>query len=102
VYLSPEERRQAAALSGALSLARDMVAAGERDPGNIVRAVRAHIEERAPLARVDYVAVADPVSMQPLQQPISSEALVALAAFFGSTRLIDNIVVGRDGDALCA
>jgi pantothenate synthetase len=67
------------------------VEAGERDPAAIEAAAREHIALHAPSARLDYVSVVDAGSLQPLKGPIETEVLIALAAYFGSTRLIDNI-----------
>jgi pantoate--beta-alanine ligase len=48
--------------------------------------------ERAPLAKVDYVAVADPETLR-AKEPKELPVLLAAAVFFGATRLIDNILV---------
>lgn len=91
VYLSEAQRRQAPALRQALLEAARKVEAGERDPAAIEAAAREHIALHAPSARLDYVSVVDAGSLQPLKGPIETEVLIALAAYFGSTRLIDNI-----------
>jgi pantoate--beta-alanine ligase len=97
VYLTSEERSQATALFAALQLARGLVDDGQRDPRLIERDMRGLIERAAPLARIDYLAVADLATLNPLNRPITSDALIALAAFFGQTRLIDNLIVRFDG-----
>jgi pantoate--beta-alanine ligase len=89
--LSPEERRQAAVLSQALLDAQKAVRSGERDASRLA----ADIEERirsAPLARLDYVGVCDPETLQPLIE-ITGTAVAVVAASFGSTRLIDNAIL---------
>lgn len=86
-YLSADERRQAAALYRALLAARDDVSsdsAAER----IGRATA--VIATSPLARIDYVAVADADTLQPLEV-VRPNAVMLLAVFFGQTRLIDNI-----------
>jgi pantoate--beta-alanine ligase len=92
VYLSAEERAQAPALAAALRWATDRVAAGERDPRALEAGIRALIVERAPLARIVYVTVADASTLQPAAAPIG-DVLIAVAAYFGRTRLIDNLMV---------
>ncbi len=92
VYLSPQERREALCLNQSLKLAEGMVQNGQVDPESVARAVRKKIAEY-PLARIDYVEIVDPESLAPLDL-IKKKALVALAVFFGKTRLIDNAVIG--------
>lgn len=93
-YLSPEERRAARVVPASLDAAREMLAAGERDPGRIVGRVRALIEAE-PLARVDYVEAVDPRDLEPLAR-IEAGALLAAAVFIGRTRLIDNVRFSTD------
>jgi len=93
VLLGPEERRQARVLSQALLRAKEAVRSGERDAGLIAAGIRAHIRS-APLAVVDYVGVCDPETLDPLDQ-ISGKAVAVVAASFGSTRLIDNMILER-------
>jgi pantoate--beta-alanine ligase len=88
-YLSPQERRAAPVLFRALCAARYRWAAGERD-AEILRRVMADVLAREPLARVDYVSVADPDTLQE-RDHAHSPLLVSMAVFFGSTRLIDNL-----------
>jgi pantoate--beta-alanine ligase len=93
VYLSAEERSQAVALWRALERAQSEIRAGERDPRRIEAAIRDFIAKSAPLARVDFVSVAGLETLQPLSEPIQDDVIIALAVFFGKTRLIDNLVV---------
>lgn len=88
VYLSPEERAQAPVLKASLDEAGRLFAAGERDAGTLLDAVRARIAS-APLARPDYVEIVDAGSLEPVAA-VKRPALLALAVFFGATRLIDN------------
>lgn len=91
VYLSPEERVAARALSRSLAVAREAVAQGERDAQRIATSVRAIIEAE-PTARIDYVELVDAEDLHPVQT-VEQPTLLALAVFFGSTRLIDNCVL---------
>ncbi len=91
VYLSPDERAQAPVLRRALLLAAKRARAGERG----VDALRAVMERElatAPLARVDYAEAVDAEDLQPIRS-IEKPALLALAVYFGRTRLIDNLVI---------
>ena len=87
-YLTPEERKVAPALNQALQLAQDAVAAGERDSAALRRLMEEHLAA-APMFRIDYLAIVDALSLQPMQK-ISSSTLIAAAIFLGKTRLIDN------------
>ena len=96
VYLSPEERRQAATLKASLDEAQGLCSAGERDAAALLRAVAARVGT-APLARLDYAAIVDPETLEPLTR-VERPALLALAAFLGSTRLIDNTTLVPSGE----
>ena len=89
VYLNAEERKQAAVLRKALLAAKD---SGKKSAKDIVGLTRTIISE-APLARIDYVDLVDADTLQPIESP-EPNSLLALAVFFGKTRLIDNIVLG--------
>jgi pantoate--beta-alanine ligase len=90
-YLSPDERQRAVALSQALNEGRTRIEGGERDAGVVARAVREQLAS-APGAVVDYVAVVDADSLQPLAE-LRGTVLIALAVRFGGTRLIDNVLI---------
>ncbi len=89
VYLNSEERKAATVLWRALTAARERWLGGERDSQAIKRAM-ATLVRREPLARIDYVSVADPETLEELTT-IDGSALVSLAVWIGGTRLIDNI-----------
>jgi pantoate--beta-alanine ligase len=99
-YLSPTERERALAVPRGLSAAVRAFAAGERRAGELRRLA---LDFLAPVAsRIDYVSVADPDGLEPIDPDatVGSKALLALAAFVGTTRLIDNVVLGEDKDPL--
>jgi pantoate--beta-alanine ligase len=85
-YLNAEERRQAPILRAALLGAAQ---SDETSAHELVRQVRAQIET-APLARIDYVEVVDADNLRPMEH-VRANSLLAVAVFFGQTRLIDNI-----------
>jgi Panthothenate synthetase len=88
-YLSLEERKQATVLHKALRAAAN---ASNKSAREIVDLVSKVIGE-APLARIDYVEVVDTETLQQVET-IRPNSLLALAVFFGKTRLIDNIRLG--------
>jgi pantoate--beta-alanine ligase len=91
VLLSAEERRQASVLPRSLSVAQAAVKRGERDAEKVRAGIEAQIRT-APLAVVDYVAVCDPDTLEALTR-IAVRAVALVAARFGATRLIDNVLL---------
>jgi pantoate--beta-alanine ligase len=108
-YLSPDERTQALVLSQSLALAQQLIDDGVTDVQEICRKMREMIET-SPLAKIDYIAIADPETLNELSMipatpksclagvPVcathdSARAVVLLAVHFGSTRLIDNALL---------
>lgn len=87
-YLTPEQRSQAVVLSLALDLARSLVRQGPLPATDLKRAVERFLRV-APEARLDYVAVFDPETLRPVKEARRGSQ-IALAVFFGRTRLIDN------------
>jgi pantoate--beta-alanine ligase len=87
--LSEEERRQAPVLRLALLTALAAVQLGETSAQTLVRQVRAQISA-VPAARIDYVQLVDAATLQPTEVA-GPNSLLAVAVFFGETRLIDNI-----------
>jgi pantoate--beta-alanine ligase len=90
-YLDGEERQQATVLRKALLKGAEMTRSGETATARIAFAVREMIGQ-APLARIDYVGLVDAGNLQPIEV-IRPNSLLALAVFFGKTRLIDNILL---------
>jgi pantoate--beta-alanine ligase len=90
-YLNTEERKQATVLRRALLKAAEMTRGGETSTTRVASAVREMIGQ-APLTRIDYVGLVDAGNLQPIEV-IGPNSLLALAVFFGKTRLIDNILL---------
>jgi pantoate--beta-alanine ligase len=90
-YLTDGERRAAPVLHRALRAAAGQVAAGERDAARLVASVRALIAAE-PLARLDYAEAVDDDTLRPVER-IGDRTLLAVAAYFGKARLIDNVVL---------
>ena len=89
--LSPAEREQALALSGALRAAARLAAQGERSADALLAAGREHLEQADGVA-LDYLALVDPETLEPLEL-LERPALLAIAARVGAVRLIDNEIV---------
>jgi len=93
-YLDPEQRKRALALHHSLVRVQRLADAGEREAGKLAAAGREEFaKERS--VRLDYFEIVDPDKLDPVED-ISAGALVAVAAYVGSTRLIDNIVFGKN------
>jgi pantoate--beta-alanine ligase len=91
VYLTPAERAAAPALHRAINAVAAALARGEAARPAIA-AAKAELE-RAGFTKIDYIAAVDASTLKPIEKP-SGPARVAAAAWFGSTRLIDNVPVG--------
>ena len=94
--LTPAQRAAAPVLYRALGAAREAIAAGERE-GDALRALMRATVAAQPLARLDYVSAADPVSLEEVEQ-VEDEVLLSLAVFFADVRLIDNMPVKLAGE----
>lgn len=90
-YLSKEERAQAPVIYKALQLAQKQVKAGERDAKTIEHDARKLIE-REPLAKVQYLEVVDPETMERIAT-VHERAVIVCAVLLGKTRLIDNLLL---------
>jgi len=93
--LSPEERSQAVVLRKALLQAKQLLDGGERRAAIIRELVQNEIASR-PLARLDYLETAQPATLQAVDK-VGETLLVAVAVFFGKTRLIDNLYWSEEG-----
>jgi len=89
-YLQPGQRQAALALSRALFEARDAVTAGRREAAALTGAARARLAAAG--ARLDYVEIVHPHSLQPVDEVVPGSVML-LAAYIGTTRLIDNLVL---------
>ena len=94
VYLSKEERAAAAIIPQALAEAARLYDLGADDPAALEEALRAFIE-REPLATVEVAAVRHPETLEPLTKLQGQPILIALFVRVGTTRLLDNRVVGN-------
>jgi pantoate--beta-alanine ligase len=93
VFLSPDERRRALAISQSLRLARQLVAEGTTDAKTVLARMQALLHDAA--LRVDYIALADPDTLLPIDL-VARPTVAAIAARVGATRLIDNELIGDE------
>jgi pantoate--beta-alanine ligase len=91
VYLTPEQRHQALALSRAIGTAESLVGHGQRNAAILIEAAEA-VFGAEPAIRVDYIAVVDWATLQPVESAAPG-TLFAVAAWVGETRLIDNTIL---------
>jgi pantoate--beta-alanine ligase len=91
-YLNGEQRKRALVLHRSLLRVQQLADAGELDAGRLVAAGRAEFAGKNSV-RLDYFEIVDPETLDPIEN-VSGGALVAVAAFVGSTRLIDNVLLG--------
>jgi pantoate--beta-alanine ligase len=96
-YLNPEQRKQATVLHRALMRVQTMADTGERTAATLLAAGKAIIAEE-PGARLDYFEAVNWETLEPVAD-VSAGALVAVAAWIGTTRLIDNVVLHGVGSA---
>jgi pantoate--beta-alanine ligase len=90
-YLNREERVRALVLQRSLQEALEQFQAGERSAAKLISAGKKVLAREAPV-RLDYFEVVDPETLEPVER-ISQKTLVAVAAYVGATRLIDNLVL---------
>lgn len=89
-YLDEIERASSLVLSRSLKLARRLIEKGERRASALMQAMQTLIETEE-LAEIDYVAIVNDRTMQPVET-VDSGTLIALAVRIGRTRLIDNML----------
>jgi len=94
LYLNADEQQAAAVIHQALMRAKTAYKEGERSPGRLEILVRSTIELE-PRARVDYVNVVDAETLEHLDKLDDRTILIAVAAYIGKTRLIDNTILNK-------
>ncbi|HEV8643475.1 MAG TPA: pantoate--beta-alanine ligase [Methylomirabilota bacterium] len=97
-YLAAAQRQAATVIFRALVAARQACERGERDPKTLAAVVEGMLAAE-PLVRIDYVAVVDPGSLEPLTAIAQGGAVCCVAAWVGAIRLIDNLVLAPPADA---
>ncbi len=93
VYLTERQRSDAAVLYSALQFAKEKIESGERNAQNILQKMTTMISEK-PETKIDYIEFVDAENLLPIQEiQDGMTILIPLAVRFGSTRLIDNIIL---------
>lgn len=90
-YLDGRQRKSALVLSRSLEAVKQAFNQGERNPAALADAGKAILSEE-PSVRLDYFEIVNPETLEPVKQ-LNGEVLVAIAAYVGTTRLIDNLVL---------
>lgn len=90
-YLNPQQRKQALVLSRALNRIRYLCDRGEKSAAVLIEKGKEVVAEE-PGARLDYLEIVNPDTLDPVED-VSKGALVAIAAWVGTTRLIDNLML---------
>jgi len=94
LYLTPDEQNSATILHKALKQAKTAFKEGERNAGRLADIIRSTVETE-PRARLDYVTIADAETLEKLDRLDDRPTLIALAAYVGKTRLIDNVILNK-------
>jgi pantoate--beta-alanine ligase len=89
-YLSPDERKAALSLPRSLERAREWISKGELRAGLLIEKAR-EVLQSEPLVRVDYLEICDARTLEPVDR-IDRDVVIAVAAYLGKVRLIDNFV----------
>lgn len=90
-YLTPEQRERSTVIFHTLSEVAERICEGERDAARLQKIMSSMLDE-TPGCERDYALIVDPQTFQPMQK-IKGEALAVIAARFGTTRLIDNMLL---------
>jgi len=91
-YLSKQQRKDATCIYRSLRAVSEMIEAGETNPKTIGLKMRRIITAAESLESIDYVSIVDAETLEEVKR-IAGKVLIAVAARFGTTRLIDNITV---------
>jgi pantoate--beta-alanine ligase len=91
-YLSQQERKDAICIYRSLKTAREMIKSGQTHPKTIIDKIRRIITASKTLRSIDYISIVDAETLQEVNR-IKGRVLIAIAARFGTTRLIDNLTV---------
>jgi len=94
LYLNAEEQESASVIHRGLTKAKEVFKKGERHAGKLEEIVRTTIETE-PRVRVDYVSVVDAESLEKLDKLDERPVMIAVAAYVGKTRLIDNTILNK-------
>ena len=94
LYLTADEQNSATIIHKALVQAKNAYKDGERNAHRLVELIRSTVESE-PRARLDYVTIADAETLEKIDRIDERPTLIALAAYVGKTRLIDNTILNK-------
>ncbi len=97
-HLASDERKRALAISRALFAAEAVFRAGERDVKQLIDTAKRQLAE---LDQLQYLELVDSSTLEPATSPLSRPIVLCVAAYVGSTRLIDNVVFDVSADEKC-
>jgi pantoate--beta-alanine ligase len=100
VHLSPDQRKRSVSLFGALRRAEELIKSGEQSSSLIEREAREFITREGIPDRIDYISIVDMHTLHPVDT-IRGKCVLALAVFFGATRLIDNMIIDMETSPQC-
>jgi pantoate--beta-alanine ligase len=99
-HLNPDERKRALAISRSLDKAKELLTSGERKANVITAAMKKIIEESNP-TKIDYISIVKYSDLE-FTEAVTGKSVIAAAVFYGTTRLIDNMIVDiSSGEARC-
>jgi pantoate--beta-alanine ligase len=99
IHLSPDQRIRALCISKSLHKAEKLIAEGKVSPKDLEAEVRREIGLGSPDS-IDYVSIVDYATLQETSV-LGEKTVLAVAAFFGTTRLIDNMIITKEGSYTC-
>lgn len=91
-YLTKKERQESRAIYQALALGKKMIKKGEKKPETIIKAMKKTFRNK-PTVSLDYIEIRSADNLQNLKK-IKGKVFIGIAAYFGKTRLVDNVIVG--------
>ena len=96
-YLTAEQRRAAPVVYRALTAAVDSYRSGETGAGALRETIESTLAAEPLVAAIDYVSVADPLTLLEIEGDVADGAMASTAVRFGKMRLLDNVILSRSG-----
>ena len=94
-YLTAEQRRAAPVVHRSLTAALGLYRSGETGAGALRETIESTLASEPLVAAIDYVSVADPLTLLEIEGDVADGAMASTAVRFGKTRLLDNIILSR-------
>jgi pantoate--beta-alanine ligase len=92
-YLNEQQRKDATVLFHALTNAEKLIKSGEKNTALIIATIRLQIAEMSSISSIDYISVANALTLEEIEEATAETILISLAVRLGTTRLIDNIII---------